>query len=230
MVHHLAVDGVSWRILLEDLQTAYGQLARGQAVRLPPKTTSLQHWARRLVEYAQSDAMQEQKTYWRSVIAAAERTGGYAGVPVDLPDGENTEESAGSVASVLSARETRALLQEVPVAYRTEITDVLLTALAQAVSRWTGASATLVELEGHGREPLFDDVDLSRTVGWFTSLYPVVLDLSGVVSIDESGIAAVREFSLAGVESRGASDFVRALLDDDAETGQVETADTSPLT
>src|SRR5205085_12594074 len=133
-IHHLAVDGVAWRILLEDLQTAYGQLSRGEAAALPPKTTSFQQWAERLAAYARSEAIQKDADYWLAASWPA------LALPRDLSgaDADNTEESARSVTAALSVGETQSLLQEVPAAYRTQINDALLTALAQACARWTG--------------------------------------------------------------------------------------------
>jgi non-ribosomal peptide synthase protein (TIGR01720 family) len=98
-------------------------------------------------------------------------------LPLDLPQGDNTIGSTRTVVCTLDANQTRALLHDAPQAYRTQINDVLLTALAESLSRWTGEQRLLIDLEGHGREPLFEDVDLSRTVGWFTSLFPVQLRL-----------------------------------------------------
>ncbi len=213
VIHHLAVDGVSWRILLEDLQTLYRQLSRGEPAQLPPKTTSFQHWARRLVEYAQSDEVRQELAYWLEVPSD-----GAARLPVDYPDGDNTEASARSVTVALSPEETQALLQEVPAAYRTEINDALLAALAQAVAKWTGSSALLVALEGHGREDLFDDVDLSRTVGWFTTLYPVRLDLTGIYDPGEA-LKAVKE-QLRRVPRRGIGYGLLRYLCEDEEVRQ----------
>jgi non-ribosomal peptide synthase protein (TIGR01720 family) len=171
-VHHLAIDGVSWRILLEDLQTGYQQLSRGEAVRLPAKTTSFKHWAERLSEYAQSRALHQELDYW---LAASRRQ--VRRLPVDYPEGVPTVPSSRMVTVTLTPEETHALLHEVPEAYHTQINDVLLTALVQAFARWTGARALLVELEGHGREQLVEGMDPWRTVGWFTTHMPVLLDL-----------------------------------------------------
>jgi non-ribosomal peptide synthase protein (TIGR01720 family) len=140
-------------------------------VRLPAKSSSFQHWAQRIEQYAQSDELRQELSYWESIGRR-----GMGQVPVDFTAGTNTEASARSVSVVLGPEETRALVQEVPAAYGTEVNDVLLAALAQALSRWTGRAAVAVELEGHGREDLFEGVDISRTVGWFTSIYPVVLE------------------------------------------------------
>jgi amino acid adenylation domain-containing protein/non-ribosomal peptide synthase protein (TIGR01720 family) len=170
-VHHLVVDGVSWRILFEDLEAAYLQLARGRAVRLPPKTTSFKQWAEGLHAYAGSAALQQEAAYWLD-----DRRGKVRPLPVDFPDGQNSVASARRVSVFLGEQETRALLQDVPGAYRTQINDALLAALAQALSRWTGDRTFLVDLEGHGREDVVAGADLSRTVGWFTSIFPLLLE------------------------------------------------------
>lgn len=196
VIHHLAVDGVSWRILMEDLQSAYGQLSQGEPVQLPPKTTSFQTWARRLVEYAQTERVREELPHWLVV-----GQGGVDHLPMDYPARANTEASARSVRVSLGVEETQALLQDVPGAYGTEMNDALLTALVQAVSGWTGSSRVLVDLEGHGREDILDDVDISRTVGWFTTIYPVSLHLEGVEGPGEA-LKAVKE-TLRGVPNRG---------------------------
>jgi len=210
VVHHLAIDGVSWRILLEDLHTAYTQLSQGKAVQLPPKTTSFQYWARRLAEHAQSEVVHEELPYW-SAISRKEKLP----LPVDYPGGANTEASAHSVAVSLTKEETRALLQDVPPVYRTKINDVLLTALAQALAHWTGSRSFLIELEGHGREDVFDDVDLSRTVGWFTTVYPLLLELEHAEAPGKS-LKMVKE-QLRQVPNRGFGyGLLRYLSDDEA--------------
>jgi amino acid adenylation domain-containing protein len=129
IIHHLAVDGVSWRILLEDLQTAYQQLQNGKPIQLPPKTTSFKHWAEQLAEYAQTDVAKKELTYWRNISSTQIKH-----LPVDCNKESNTEASARTVLVSLNQEETRALLQEVPKAYRTQINDVLLTALVQTLA------------------------------------------------------------------------------------------------
>jgi amino acid adenylation domain-containing protein/non-ribosomal peptide synthase protein (TIGR01720 family) len=169
--HHLAVDGVSWRILLEDMFSAYEQRRRGRPALLTAKTTSFQTWALRLKEFARTESLAAEAPYWNEVVA---RDSGR--LPVDRTEGENVTGSADTVAVSLSRNETRALLQGVPAAYRTQINDVLLSALALTLTRWCGSESVLVDLEGHGREDLFEDVDVSRTVGWFTTIFPVRLN------------------------------------------------------
>lgn len=174
VAHHLVVDGISWRILLEDLQAILQQLDRGEPAALPPKGTSFQHWSRRLTEYADSLTSNDAACF----ISAAET--GAGGLPVDYPGGANTVSAAATVSVSLGADETERLLRDVPRAYHSQINDVLLTALAQAFSLWTDETCLLVDLEGHGREDLFDEVELSRTVGWFTSIFPVRIDVAGM--------------------------------------------------
>ena len=197
-IHHLAVDGVSWRILLEDLQTAYEQLKRGETVKLPTKTTSFKYWAERLQRYARSSELSAEREYW-----LAERRRNVTRLPLDYPEGANTMASAQSISMLLSVEETQSLLRDVPEAFHTQINDVLLTALAQAFEKWTGAGSVLVDLEGHGREELFDDVDLSRTVGWFTTIFPVLLEV-GDAQTPADALRSVKE-QLRGLSNRGIS-------------------------
>jgi amino acid adenylation domain-containing protein/non-ribosomal peptide synthase protein (TIGR01720 family) len=170
VIHHLAVDGVSWRILLEDLDTLFEQLRQHQKPSLPPKTTSFKTWAERLLEHAQSKDLNQELLYWSATGKESAR------LPVDDPVGENTVASARTVSVSLGVEETHELLQRVPMAYRTQINEVLLTALVRSVGGWTGRGSLLVDLEGHGREEIIEGVDLSRTVGWFTTIFPVLLD------------------------------------------------------
>jgi len=190
VIHHLAVDGVSWRILLEDFITAYQQLTQSEKIVLPPKTTSFQQWAKRLTEYAISDTLNAELDYWLT----------YACEPVkpllvdySLESAANTVANVAQVNVSLNVEQTRALLSEVPKAYRTQINDVLLTALLQSFAGWTGEKSLLIDLEGHGREELFEDIDLSRTVGWFTSLFPVLLDLRTIANDTGAALKAIKE-------------------------------------
>ncbi|MDY7229483.1 non-ribosomal peptide synthase/polyketide synthase [Hyalangium rubrum] len=170
-IHHLVVDAVSWRVLLMDLELACQQLQQGNPVSLPPKTTSFQTWAQRLNAYAQGPEMEQEAAYWLA------QGSDVPALPVDGPGGANTQASARTLTVSLEAEETRQVLQELPTAWRARIDEVLITALAQALSTWTTQRRLRVQLEGHGREELFEDVDLSRTVGWFTTTYPVTLEL-----------------------------------------------------
>jgi amino acid adenylation domain-containing protein/thioester reductase-like protein/non-ribosomal peptide synthase protein (TIGR01720 family) len=172
VVHHLIMDGVSWRVLLEDFQQAYRQLAEGQAIALPAKTTSFKQWTERLTAYADSPALREETGYWLEATVTEP-----APLPVDYPEGENTEASSDKCVAVLNAADTCALLKDVPSVRRTRINDALLAALTPALCGWMGSDSVVIDLEGHGREALFEDLDVSRTLGWFTSVFPVILPL-----------------------------------------------------
>lgn len=168
IVHHLAIDGVSWRILLEDLHTAFTQAAAGQVCNLPPRTLSIQDWALRLQAHAQSPAGEDEARFWLQQCAGIDGT-----LPaIDTETALRLRDSH-SVTTHLNAETTSRLLKDCPAAYRTQINDLLLAALARVLQRWTGARDYLVELEGHGREAFTDnEADLTRTLGWLTSLYP----------------------------------------------------------
>jgi len=195
-IHHLAVDGVSWRILIEDFQTAYGQISRDETVALPPKTTSFKQWAERLHEWARSPELQGEFDYWFALSHQPTSP-----LPIDFPTAANLVASEKTVSVALSVEETKLLLQEVPAAYRTQINDVLLTALAQAFERWTGNNSLLLDLEGHGREDIFEGVDLSRTIGWFTAVFPVLLNLDKPSDLG-AALKSVKE-QLRAVPNRG---------------------------
>jgi non-ribosomal peptide synthase protein (TIGR01720 family) len=187
IIHYLVIDSVSWWILLSDLDTAYQQLARGEAIQLPPKTSSFKQWAERLMEYAQADALKQELAYW-----LAETRQQAWPLPVDFPEGTNTEVSASTVTVSLDVEETQALLHEVPQTYHAVVNDVLLTALAQSFARWTQKHALLVDMEDHGREAIFEDLDISHTVGSFRSVYPVLLDVGETAEPGEA-LKSVKE-------------------------------------
>ncbi|MBK0060073.1 amino acid adenylation domain-containing protein [Pseudomonas sp. S44] len=170
VIHHLAVDGVSWRILFEDLQLALEQLSSGKPLALPGKTSSQRDWAGELQRAAQSPRLQQSLDFWRATLEGA-----HDSLPCQRPDTANRNCDGVTVHSTLDAEQTRQLLQQAPAAYRTRINDLLLTALARVICRWTGHDHALVQLEGHGREDLFEHLDLTRSVGWFTSVFPVRL-------------------------------------------------------
>jgi non-ribosomal peptide synthase protein (TIGR01720 family) len=207
------MDGVSWRILLHDLQTAYRQLSVGAAISLQPGTSPFSQWARRLAEHAASPKFQKEASYW---LNESRQT--VSPLPIDQPSQGVTMASANSVVVSLTEAETHCLLQELPAAYRAQINDLLLTALARALTGWTGDSRLLVDLEGHGREELFDDLDLSRSVGWFTSVFPVLLDMGRANSPDQQ-LRAVKE-QLRRIPQRGVGYGLLRYLGPDKHMGQ----------
>jgi amino acid adenylation domain-containing protein/non-ribosomal peptide synthase protein (TIGR01720 family) len=172
IIHHLVVDSISWRILLEDLQTAYQQAKQQQNITLPPKTASLRQWTQQLQEYANSEQLQLELDYWLNPSRQHINS-----LPVDYVDGNNNEASAATISLQLTASDTQILLQEISTLHRIQINDLLLISLAQALTKWTGCQQLLVDLENHGREEIGVNLDLSRTVGLFSSIFPVYLDL-----------------------------------------------------
>nr|WBO80847.1 amino acid adenylation domain-containing protein [Streptomyces sp. SBE_14.2] len=178
VVHHLAVDGVSWRILLPDLSAALEAATRGAAFTPEPVGTSFRRWARHLTAAAGEPDRVRELPLWRSILSGPDPL--LTERPLD--PAADTLATAGHLTLRLPAEFTEPLLGRVPAAFNARINDVLLTALAIAVADWRRArgggeeTSVLIGLEGHGREDILDGADLSRTVGWFTSLYPVRLD------------------------------------------------------
>ena len=175
IAHHLAVDGVSWRILVEDFNLAWAQLHGRQQVELPPSRTSFARWASILAEHAYHPEVVEQAEHWRQITA----------VPAPLPAVQpvvDTYANAGSLSVELDPETTRMLLGEVPAAFHAGINDILLIAFGLALTEFLGTagSPVVIDAEGHGRQEEVADVDLSRTVGWFTTKYPVSLAVGGL--------------------------------------------------
>ena len=192
-IHHLSVDGVSWRILVPDLAAAWHAVVNGQAPALPAKSSSFRRFAQRLAVHAQHPDLAGELPLW-SGIQSAPALSLYDGA---LDPQRDISGTAGHVVLTLPSALTTALLTRVPATFHGGINDVLLTGLALAVADWCrrhdrGAhsghslnghgsrSAVLLDLEGHGREEMFADLDLSRTVGWYTSMFPVRLELGAL--------------------------------------------------
>ncbi|MEH1847549.1 MAG: amino acid adenylation domain-containing protein, partial [Nostoc sp.] len=225
IIHHLAVDGVSWRILLSDLERIYQQLIAQKAVELGAKTTAFIDWSEKLNNYGQSEIVKLELDYWLNQPWSLTTR-----LPLDDADNEqeNTVENAAYVSVKLSPEETQTLLSSVNEAYNTQINDILLSALAQALAEWTGNSTVLIDLEGHGREELFSDVDLSRTVGWFTSLFPVLLQLPAINQLGEI-IKSIKE-QLRAIPHRGIGyGILRYLCEDKNVSEQLQTIPTSEI-
>ncbi|CAB4893709.1 unannotated protein [freshwater metagenome] len=199
-VHHLAVDGVSWRILFEDLAAAWEAVRAGTTPELEPATTSLRRAGRAAAEAAGTPERLRELSHWE-----AELRPGAELVPGAAPQG--TTASIVATATEVGPADTAALLTDVPAATGSDVTEVLLAALAVAVARWRagrgdGPAPLLVDLERHGRDPLAPDVDLSRTVGWLTSVQPVRLpgvDPADVLSALRGTVERVRAAPENGV-------------------------------
>ncbi|MGG6352097.1 amino acid adenylation domain-containing protein, partial [Pseudomonas putida] len=193
VIHHLVIDGVSWRVLLQDLQEAYQAFLAEREPQLPLRTSSFGEWAAGLAGHAVT-LRERELEYW---VAQLDRQDGP--LRCDNPRGGNLMCHREEAAFSLDAQRTAQLLKEAPAAYQTQINDLLLTALSRALCQWDDSASALVLLEGHGREDLFEQLDLSRTLGWFTSMYPVRLS---PVSEPGASIVAIRE-QLAQVPDKG---------------------------
>jgi len=174
IIHHNVIDGISWRILLEDFQIGFQKAARGEAIKFQDKTDSYKEWAARLKTYADSPEALNELDYWRKIEEVPVKK-----LPTDYAVGKEKQTSGNreTVLMKLGKEETGKLLRDVNRPYNTEIDDILLTALAMTIREWSGNENVAINMEGHGRENIMENIDISRTVGWFTSQYPLLLDL-----------------------------------------------------
>ncbi|MGH3564524.1 MAG: amino acid adenylation domain-containing protein [Pseudonocardia sp.] len=208
VAHHLVIDGVSWRILLPDLAASWAAVAAGRRPELEPSGTSLRHWALLVAEQAQTSYRRDELAHWLETRKPG----------AELAPGQNTTGGTvgetGSVTVCLSVQDTAPLLTSVPATVHAGANDVLLTGLQLAVLRWRerrghdGGTALLVDLEGHGREEIAVHLDLSHTIGWFTSVHPVRLDC-GLIDLDE----ALRGGSAVGQALKCVKEQLRAAPD-----------------
>jgi amino acid adenylation domain-containing protein/FkbM family methyltransferase/non-ribosomal peptide synthase protein (TIGR01720 family) len=175
VAHHLVIDAVSWRILIEDLQWSFQQSLAGSKVRDLTKTTSFQSWAKWLLEQAQSDAVEREAEYWLGLNASGKR------LPVESQPALNAAKSSRVVARSLETEDTMKLVHEAPRRHSAQINDLLLGALVQTLGWWSGQRELIVWLEAHGRE-MPAHLEISRTVGWFTSIFPLLVPLADSLS------------------------------------------------
>ncbi|WP_229910005.1 amino acid adenylation domain-containing protein [Streptomyces flavofungini] len=187
VLHHLVVDGVSWRILLPDFAAAWEQVRSGEDPVLTDVGTSVRRWTHALQDEAVSEDRIAELPLWRGILETADPVIGSR--PLD--PAVDVASTAEYLSVRLPARVTEALLTSVPTAFRGQVNDGLLAGLALAVAKWRqkrgiSESSALIRLEGHGREEgVVPGADLSRTVGWFTSMFPVRLDTNGA-ALDEA--------------------------------------------
>jgi amino acid adenylation domain-containing protein/non-ribosomal peptide synthase protein (TIGR01720 family) len=172
VVHHLVIDGVSWRILLEDIQALFQQYANKESLKLPPRTDSFKRWSEELQKYANSPQLLGEMEYWQELESRDIPPLGQ-----DFYTGENLEKDAKTHAVTLEEKETSQLLTNVNHAFGTRINDILLSALGLSFKKHFGSRRILIALEGHGREKVMEHMNIDRTVGWFTSIFPVILDI-----------------------------------------------------
>ncbi|MDP9968765.1 non-ribosomal peptide synthase protein (TIGR01720 family), partial [Variovorax paradoxus] len=181
-IHHFAVDGVSWRILVPDLEAAWQAAHKGSHPKLGHRGSSFRRWAQLLNEESTNPARIAELPIWTSILAASDPL--LSQRPLD--PAQDTAATAKRLTLRLPSTLTSPLLTQIPALFHGRINDVLLTAFALAIADWRRrrnqgrSTSVLFDLEGHGREEIFDGVDLSRTVGWFTSLFPVCFDLRDI--------------------------------------------------
>jgi bacitracin synthase 1 len=197
VIHHLVIDGVSWRILLQDFELAYKQLEKGQEIVLASKTDSYMEWANMIYRYAKSPELMEQFSYWDNIETQSI-------LPLEKDknlSGERKLNDCETIRVILDEEYTDKLLRETNTAYNTEINDILLTALARTVRNWTDNGKILIDLEGHGREDISENLDITRTIGWFTAKYPVLFHLED--SCDLSNEIKIVKETLRHVPQKG---------------------------
>lgn len=210
-IHHLQVDGLSWRILLHDFQRLLSAAEAQKTLALGEKSASYRSWVEHLTRLANEEMITAEQEYWRSIINAY--------VPLDTRT--QTDESTSAEFSLsLTPSLTKALLTEIHQAYNTEINDILLSALLETLANWTKRKQLVIGLEGHGREQLGKPIDISSTVGWFTSLYPVLLSKDGQQDI-QTQIITIKE-QLRSIPNKGLGYGLLKYLrsDEDWPTGQ----------
>ncbi len=193
IIHHLVIDGVSWRILLEDMRNAIRQLNDNKDIILPLKTVAYKRWAEELIALADSEEIKNELKYWQSLQPAA--------LIFDERSKDNYEAFTEKFTINFPAEMTLNLLRNSQKYYGAEINEILLTAFTSAFIKWSGKEFLFLNLEGHGREKTVNDINLTRTVGWFTSIYPVNLKVDlGVSSSDK--INAVKK-QLSNIPAKG---------------------------
>ncbi|WP_312653314.1 non-ribosomal peptide synthetase [Aminipila sp.] len=178
VIHHLVVDGISWRIILEDFKEGYKLDKEGKEIVLHAKTASFKEWGEKLEEYGESEKISNAFNYWNEVESFETNSLGNMS-----ETGTNLVSNLEKQSFGLSYDETQNLLKQVGKAYNTEINDIFLCSLAKTIKSWSGDTKVLLEMEGHGREEGIANIDISRTVGWFTTTYPFILDISQAADV-----------------------------------------------
>ncbi|NOQ24319.1 MAG: amino acid adenylation domain-containing protein, partial [Bacteroidales bacterium] len=175
VIHHLVIDGISWRIIFEEIETLFNQVNKGEKLSLPLKSNSFRDWSTRLTEYSKTSQFLKEKSYWKDIVSKEE-------ISLNRQiDNENLEDNdLGHKQFTLDQIATTDLLNNTNEIYGTEINDILLCGLGYGVKKTLGNEKVFISLEGHGREDILPDLDISRTIGWFTTVYPVLLDMKHI--------------------------------------------------
>lgn len=218
--HHLIMDGISMRVIFEDLASVYARLESGkepQEISLPDKTDSFQYWAAKINEYATSYQSLSELDYWKNIIQSD-----FEPLPVDseIQPSERIVANTNTLDMTLDQDLTNDLIKNVHFAYNTEINDILLTTLSDALTHWCNRPRIAISLEGHGRESIIKDIDISRTVGWFTTQYPVILDTGSTADTGEK-IKRVKE-TLRKIPNKGIGYGILRYLLNPQQRGGIE--------
>jgi amino acid adenylation domain-containing protein/non-ribosomal peptide synthase protein (TIGR01720 family) len=192
VIHHLVIDTVSWRILLEDIEKLYSQYNSGQNLQLPFKTDSFKIWSERLTGYATSETLLKQKSYWTAVSKELKPV-----LKADQAEKSNLLSDSGTAVIRISEENTGILLKNTNSVFNSRINDILLTAVAVSIYECFGCSSIPVAMEGHGREELFQDISINRTVGWFTSMYPLILEVAPAGDDPSARVERIRQITAA---------------------------------
>ncbi len=198
VVHHLAIDGVSWRVLIEDLELLLNNITSGEKLNLGHKTSSYRQWYNALEKYSESQVLVSQKKYWQKTV-----TGPSALITDHQYKGVIKISDTAQVHQKLTNDKTGNLIKDVSRVYHTEINDLLLATLAKTIFDWNGIQKILIGLEGHGREDISNYTDATRTVGWFTSLYPLQLEINESVSKNIDDLIKTVKEQLRQVPAKG---------------------------
>lgn len=228
VVHHLLIDGVSWSILLQDLSDTYLRLQSNAAARLPLKTTSYKAWVEQLAAHAGSHAMEAERAFWDGWARQARQAWG-EGPALPLKDGAGGAPAPQSRRIALDAGLSAALRADAHAAYGTDANDLLLAAVHAGFSAWSGSRALLVDVEGHGRDPFSTAVDLGRSIGWFTSIYPVLLEAPAPAAAALPALIKHVKQCLREVPRKGAGFGVLRYLDGPAGHGTLAALPRAPV-
>ncbi len=218
-VHHIVMDLVSWTPFVQDLMTGYRQISEGREPKFPMKTTSFKGFADSLVTYANSPEAEDEVAYW------TER-GGQPPIVADHPDGDHSLSTTDSIFAELDPASTRKLLDVVIPKFETQLSDLVTAVLGVAISGWSGNDKVQIKVEGQGREAISDDLNLSRSIGWFTSFYPIAFEVDGSQPLDSRIATAIKD--VESIPSRGISYTALRYLNEDDEIRQQMNAIAEP--
>ena len=195
VAHHLAIDGVSWRFIIDDFESLISEETVDETLYLENKNNSFRDWINKLKNFAETEEIESQLEYWQQINYE------YSPLPTDFIADKPTRATKKTLEGILNQEYTNYLLKEANAAYSTEINDLMLSALQMTFEDVFGTQRLALGFEGHGRENIFTDIDLAGTTGWFTNKYPVILSRDGAKTEGDS-IKSVKE-ALRKIPTKG---------------------------